>query len=850
MSLILSQQRWLPGLLAAVICILLFIAGAFHPVQQKLYDSLMVFSSLDPGAEVTVVAIDAPSVDAFGALPWSRDLYARLLDTLYRAQTRIIAITDDLSQAANMPAYQAAQETRHFFASTSLANTPYCANIDCDAMKQEATLLGSRLQNLERLLDQDGVLRASIKKAENVILGAAVQTTHDNPQVLPDALKAWRLRSVQVPFEQMPVTQLLNADALTLPYPPLQEEAHSIGLIPKLDDHRHIPLVLRFTDDYMPTLPLLLAIQARQLAFKDVEVRLGKGIRLGNSPISTDASLRIQPFYYTAPTAQLDVVSAADVLNDKLDPDLFSQRLVLIGTVLPPMDKLTQFARGDFMPPVLSLAHATASLLNGDLLTSAADWVIWLSALPALLWVVWLLPKFSHRYAWAVTLSLSAVLLGITFALFSFYQHWLPLLLPVSIILLGQIFSTQQQRWQNLSRAALNSSEQTAPLRLEGLAYQGQGRLELAFEKFAQCPPDELVMSLLYNLALDFERKRQAREALAVYRYMSSHKPDFRDIEQRMARFDTQRKSFSTSSANLAQWLESDADEKPTLGRYQVERKLAKGAMGGGIYLGTDPKLNRLVALKTLALGEEFEGEELQDATARFFREAAAVGRLSHPNIIAVYDAGEENDLAYISMEFFKGGDLTPFTKPDNLLNLAVIADIIITAAEALDYAHRQGVIHRDIKPANILYNPGTLSLKLTDFGIARIMDTKKTKTGVILGTPSYMSPEQLAGRQVDGRSDLFSLGVTLYQLLSGKLPFTADSMATLMFKIASEPHPDLLSVRPDVPDCLIRIVDKLLYKEPQQRYNSGGELATAMRDCKGYLMSTYSTTTATESMP
>jgi len=236
-----------------------------------------------------------------------------------------------------------------------------------------------------------------------------------------------------------------------------------------------------------------------------------------------------------------------------------------------------------------------------------------------------------------------------------------------------------------------------------------------------------------------------------------------------------------------------------------------------------------------MALSQEFDGDELDEVKERFFREAETAGRLVHPNIVTIYDAGEEHDLAYIAMEFLKGHDLGRYVKPDKLLPIPNVLKIIILAADALNYAHEQNVVHRDIKPANIMYVPESSTIKLTDFGIARITDSSKTKTGMVLGTPSYMSPEQLSGKKVDGRSDLFSLGVMFYQLLSGSLPFTGDSMATLMFKIANDPHPDILSVRPElairVPDVAV-VLDKILQKNPETRYQTGGEFAVDLRKC------------------
>ena len=187
-------------------------------------------------------------------------------------------------------------------------------------------------------------------------------------------------------------------------------------------------------------------------------------------------------------------------------------------------------------------------------------------------------------------------------------------------------------------------------------------------------------------------------------------------------------------------------------------------------------------------------------------------------------------------MEFLRGDDLAAYTKAENLLPPPKVVDIVMKAADALDYAHGENVVHRDIKPANIMYEADSNNVKLTDFGIARITDSSKTKTGMVLGTPSYMSPEQLSGKKVDGRSDLFSLGVMLYQLLTGQLPFQGDSMATLMFKIANEPHPDLASARPDLPPCLKAILDKALAKAANDRYSRGAELVSDLKACASQL--------------
>lgn len=275
--------------------------------------------------------------------------------------------------------------------------------------------------------------------------------------------------------------------------------------------------------------------------------------------------------------------------------------------------------------------------------------------------------------------------------------------------------------------------------------------------------------------------------------------------------------------------------KKHMLGRYTIEKELGKGAMGI-VYQGRDPKINRTVAIKTLPLEKEFDESEISEVKARFFREAETAGCLTHPNIVTIYDVGEEQNLAYIAMEYLKGHDLKRFVRSKRLLPVKNVVQITILAAEALNYAHQQNVIHRDIKPGNIMFIPESATIKITDFGIARITDSSKTKTGIVLGTPSYMSPEQLAGKKnLDGRTDLFSLGVMFYQLLCGELPFTGESMAALMVRIAREPHRDIAMIRPDLIKNfpgINRILNKILEKDPEKRYQTGCELSIDLRSC------------------
>ena len=268
---------------------------------------------------------------------------------------------------------------------------------------------------------------------------------------------------------------------------------------------------------------------------------------------------------------------------------------------------------------------------------------------------------------------------------------------------------------------------------------------------------------------------------------------------------------------------------RQSLGRYRIERELGRGAMGA-VFLGLDPQIGRQVAIKTMALSREYAGADLVEARARFFREAEMAGRLQHRDIVTIFDAGEEDGLAYIAMEFVKGRDLLPNTVVPRLLALPEVLRTAARVADALAYAHTQGVVHRDIKPANVMLDVASDTVKVTDFGIARVTDANRTRTGRVLGTPSFMSPEQMSGGQVDGRSDLYSLGVMLFQLVTGALPHASDSMAELMYRIANEAVPDVRSLRPELPAALAGLIASALEKRPERRPADGARMAAELR--------------------
>ncbi len=380
---------------------------------------------------------------------------------------------------------------------------------------------------------------------------------------------------------------------------------------------------------------------------------------------------------------------------------------------------------------------------------------------------------------------------------------------------------------------------------------------EQRFAELKGRKPNVTVLQDLYALGNQLETRGRIPQAAAVYRHLARFDNTYKDVAARLRRLmDADRvKPKAATTANRrftgrhgrddaeSAWRAEGAPglrrggrgavpDSDRLGRYQLEREIGRGAMGV-VYLGRDTAINRMVAIKAIPLAAEFSDAELVEARSRFFREAETAGRLNHPNIVTIYDVGEERGLAYIAMEYLKGRHLSDYAKSNNLLEPRKVLEIISRTAEALGFAHKQQVVHRDIKPANLMYDPSTDVLKITDFGIARLSGAGSTRTGIVLGTPSFMSPEQLEGRTVTGHSDLFSLGVSLFQLLTGQLPFTADSMTGLMQQIAEAPHPPLRAFRPDLPACVESVIDRALAKNPEARYDSGAQMAAALDDCR-----------------
>jgi serine/threonine-protein kinase len=356
--------------------------------------------------------------------------------------------------------------------------------------------------------------------------------------------------------------------------------------------------------------------------------------------------------------------SYVDVLRGDIPASAFKDKVVLIGTTALGLGDSFPTPVNPSMQPVEILAHTVSSILQNDLYTRP-EWGGWLEnvLLPLLIaiYLAALLPRLSPGLAAGITGVVAVALVGAELKLMTGSALWLQLMTPALLLVTGHLFMTIKRLRLTEKLKLSSEAESSESNKMLGLAFQGQGQLDMAWEKFRRVQPvDDKVLDLMYNLALDFERKRQFNKAESVFQHIAGLNPKFRDIEQKTARAKKMSETVILGGGGGhpgGTMVLDSTSEKPMLGRYQVEKELGKGAMGV-VYMGKDPKINRTVAIKTLALAQEFEADELADAKARFFREAETAGRLNHPNIVSIYDAGEEHDLCYIAMEFLKGHDL------------------------------------------------------------------------------------------------------------------------------------------------------------------------------------------------
>jgi len=530
--------------------------------------------------------------------------------------------------------------------------------------------------------------------------------------------------------------------------------------------------------------------------FEQVNSRLRRAVLLG-AALAAVASL---------PPAQL-AQRADGAMLSTLTPWLPQASPDIVIIRMSEFDALPALAAGTRATIIGPTAIAIGPMASPDW----AGGVLWLLALIAALGVM--LTGGKRLPAWLLMCAGPGVMLTGSAGALLLASLWLPVAAPALFLATSGLLMLQARNSGLLQVA-------TSPAATAGL----NADLLRQWQLLRELPVTEALLPEFYELADTLCSRNEPQLAADVFLRMAVTNPDYRDVTHRLV-----SSGAAGSEQDQAMRDGMRADMPGHIGRYRVLEPVGQGATGR-VFLAWDPKLCRLVAIKLIDLSVERDEIEVEDAKARFLREAELTARLSHPNIVTIYDLGESDGGAFFAMEYLKGDMLSRFTAADTLLPPALVLDLGAQAADALDFAHRRSVIHRDIKPANIMYDSVSGDLKITDFGIARSINVTRTRTGVVLGTPSFMSPEQIEGGNVKGHTDLFALGVSLYELLTGQLPFRGNSMTDLMFVIANEPHEPVSQANPDLPARLDNLFDRALHKDPSQRFANGAEMATALR--------------------
>ena len=797
--------------------------GPFESLEQFFYKAEMRLDlpTISLENKIAIVNIDAKSLQQLGPWPWPRHVIGDMIRILKDNGARLIGLDLLLpgrSQNEGLQAVRSLYDLIYQLQRQDQTNTSY-------------DILLKRVAEIENQLDQDKELASAIKEAGNIVLPVmGTFGRYDTELVVPPnsplARSAIRNSSLQKKLKDS-----ISVNSLISPFPELSSNCRWLGHInfppeKKKAGQVHLPFI-NYRGNIIPSMPFVIAFDYMKKDPRLVTIR-SNGVSLGQDVIPTrNGEMFIK---FRGARRSFPYYSFVDILKVKKVPAVFDGKIVLIGFTAGDKSTAIDTPVDPEMPRVELAANIINDIMKGRYLrrpTAMAfleTFLLILLATAAFLFI----PRLSYLGRTVFTMCFLFLLFVASIVLFVAADSWFKItyislsLLSIYAFFMVRDFVVRERSMEQTSKESIETN------RMLGLSFQSQGLLDLAFEKFRKCPLDDAMKDVLYNLGLDFERKRMVNKAISVYEYINEGEKDFRDLSTRIPKLKKVAGELPVGGLKGKKeakiLFSEDLETKPTVGRYEILDELGQGAMGM-VYKARDPKINRLVAIKTIRFSDEFEDDRISDVKDRFFKEAELAGKLSHPSIISIYDVGEDYELTYMAMELLNGKDLEHYCQKDTLLPLSKVLRIVSETAAALDYAHQQGVIHRDIKPANIMVLENG-DIKVTDFGIAKAVSSSQTRTGIILGTPNYMSPEQINGRKIDGRSDIFSLGIVFFQLLTGELPFKGKTLTELFYQITQAKHPSPKEINPKVIRPCEQLIDRALAKDPADRFQNAGELA------------------------
>jgi serine/threonine-protein kinase len=737
-------------------------------IEQFLQDKMFLLRGEKRVPEdIVIVGIDDRTLESMGEWPWHRNKIGKLIDAISEQDPRTILI--------------------------NLAFEP---------------------NEYQKLAGYTDSLSKSIDKADNVILGYYYSQTVPPVQgmALSQGLSNSAYRNFANPqeFSRYPPPAALS---LSPPSQSLASSAAGLGFFnnnPDVDRNiRRQPLIVGYRGEFYPSIHIAAASSFMGAESSEISVEVGKAIYIGKREIPVDPSgnLRIN---FNGPEKSFKYYSACDIVDKMVSPRELTGKLVIVG--------YTAFASTDIfstpvsreIPGVELTANVLENIVHGNFLMAVSNQTqINIAVIVAIgLFAAFLLPKISLLNRIAVLLLFLIVLANLSYVLFSAFNTSLKFLYPALeigiLILVTPLIKLRSESFEDVEEddvdyeKLLSSSSQAIPTQ----AITNQTPLPVYAETAT---------------AKSGTAAASGSETIAATAAGSGTIASGTNISGS----GTMPLSSETSPVSGA--------AMDHFGRYKLIESIGKGAMGM-VYKGLDPAIDRLVALKTIRLDQIIDPDESTELRERLEREAKAAGKLSHPNIVTIYDVGEESSVQYIAMEYLEGSTLEELMVSGINWDYKTLSNVMIQVCDALDYAHEHGIVHRDVKPANIMIM-NACKVKVMDFGIARLdTSASMTQTGTALGTPNYISPEQLKGQPVDRRSDIFSVGVVFYELLTGEKPFKGETLSALIYSILHTNPPMPSEVDLDVPRIFDKIIAKALVKDPDLRFQTARDLAAILR--------------------
>jgi serine/threonine-protein kinase len=680
-----------------------------------------------------------------------------------------------------------------------------------------------------------------IAKAGNVVLPLRF-TLGDGP--LPAApAEDYLIESSVVTFDQAialmdyPYPQ---AHRIYHPYATACRAAWGLGQINTWQDVdgkvRREPLVVKYQGEFYPSMAFQLARCAQGIPRAQVHMEPGEGLITGSTVVPTDNAgmMRID---YRGPAGTIPSLSAARVLDGD---DLHAQiagKVVVVGVTAEGYGTALNTPASSEMPRTEKIATVAANILGGRYITSVQlSTLIDLLILTAIgVFCAFVLPRVILVYRVAILLVMAFLFIDLNFVLYNSFQLVTKTLYPSLQILLFLVLSPVMKQWSpDAEDVETKDKRADVPARPQSVKAERSDRPEDSPGTDSEQIPVRVVHEGGPAGAIGGLERTTGISAQAVTEETSTPEPiatgtvsDLMDATPQPLGAESGN-DVPTPASNDG--IDPQEVEGKTLGRYELLGIVGQGAMGT-VYKGKDPAIDRMVALKTIRAGIGADPAQAEELRERLVREAKAAGKLSHPNIVTVYDVGAEGDLRYIAMEYLEGYTLEQMIKKNVQLNYNIAAKMIMQVCAALEYAHNAGIVHRDIKPANIMVLDN-FKIKVTDFGIARFDSPQMsmTQTGIAMGTPHYISPEQLRGEPVDRRCDIFSLGVVAYELLTRRRPFAGENISSLIYSITQTTPEPPSSIDENIPGLFDMVIGRALKKDPLERYQSADQMAQDLR--------------------